>query len=221
MRVLFFILLSSVCLPFVNAQSASLPIRCWEGGTTHHLVFYITGDGGLNKFSTGLSAFISRKGYRVCALDARSYFWNGKTPQKAAADIAAVIIENLRAQGIHQFSIIGYSFGADVLPFIVNNFPAALRSEMKSVTLLSPSTSTDFQIHVLDMLGAGKKRRMAVLPAINEMLSPKTLTVFGSDEKDFPIGKLTLANNRVLLLPGGHHFEGNTQEVANLIISNF
>lgn len=204
-----------------SAQSQSLPIKCWEGSASKELVFYITGDGGLNKFSTALSTFINQQGYNICVLDARSYFWSRKTPQKAAADIASVITGKLPPGGGYRFSIAGYSFGADVLPFIVNNLPVSLKSQLKSVTLLSPSTTTDFQVHILDMLGAGKRRGMDVVAAISQMQSPKTVILFGSDEKDFPVDKLTPANDKVLLLPGGHHFEGNTREVAELIIANF
>lgn len=219
--LLFYVMTFVFALTPGSAQSQALPIKYWTGSTAKELVFYITGDGGLNKFSTALSTFINHQGYSICVLDARSYFWNSKTPQKAAADIAPVITEKLLTEGKKQFSIVGYSFGANVLPFIVNNLPASLKGQLKSVTLLSPSTTTDFQVHVLDMLGAGKKRSTDVVAGINQMQSPKTTTIFGSDEKSFPVAKLTLENNKILWLPGGHHFEGNTDEVASLIIANF
>ncbi len=206
---------------FCFAQSSGLPVKYWNSDASHVLVIYLSGDGGINKFSSELCTNFNEKGYPVYALDSRSYFWNRKSPRQAADDIATLIDGKLSVGGIQHFVIVGYSFGADVLPFIINNLPSSARSRLLSVTLLSPSPTTDFQIHILDMLGAGKKRRMDVLAAINQMQSPKTLTIFGSGEKDFPIKKLTLKNNKVELLPGGHHFEGNTTEVANMIISNF
>lgn len=202
-------------------QSDNLPLKSWSGNPEREFVFYISGDGGLNKFSTDFSAAINKKGYSVATLNARSYFWSRKTPQQAAGDIESFLMDKLKHNPGQHFVLIGYSFGADVMPFIVNNLSSQLKNKIKSVILISPSTTTDFQIHILDMIGRGGKRSMNVVAAINRMQSPRTLTIFGSDEKDFPIKSLTLQNNKVELLPGGHHFEGNTDEVAEMVTKNF
>ena len=48
--------------------------------------------------------------------------------------------------------LIGYSFGADVLPFIVNRLPDDLRKRIASVNLLGLSTEATFEIHVADWI---------------------------------------------------------------------
>lgn len=100
--------------------------------------------------------------------------------------------------------LVGYSFGADIIPFIANRLPDALRKNLLSVFLLSPSTSTDFEIHWLDMPGGSKGRGRDVVEKINKMGQQKTISIFGSEEKGFPLNEVRLNNfsNHMPLLTG-------------------
>ncbi|MBS1656425.1 MAG: virulence factor family protein, partial [Bacteroidetes bacterium] len=117
-----------------------------------------------------------------------------------------------------QFILIGYSFGADVTPFIVNKFAAGIKSKLLSVILMGPSTSTDFEIHWTDILGGNKKRDMDVVAEVNNMGSQPVTIISGSDETSFPYGAIKLKKYSHEVLPGGHHFEGNTKEVVSAIL---
>src|SRR5690348_12054349 len=59
------------------------------------LLFYITGDGGLNSFSSGLCSTLNKQGYDVIALNARKYFWSKKTTQQATADIENFLLRKI------------------------------------------------------------------------------------------------------------------------------
>jgi type IV secretory pathway VirJ component len=203
------------------AQSAALPVKEWKATKELPYIFYISGDGGLNSFSTSLCAQFANNGYGVTVLNAKSYFWNRKTPQQTAADIAIYMANQLSKQKTKQWILLGYSFGADVSPFIINNLPATLKNLLVTSILLSPSTSTDFEIHLFDMAGGSKKRRMDVLSEINKISSLRVVGIFSSSEKNFPISTLHLKNQKTEILPGGHHFEGNTAEVAQTIMKYF
>lgn len=220
MKTLFSCILLVAISGCLSAQDA-LPIKTWTGSAGKPLIFYISGDGGLNQFSTDLSVGINRKGFSTIALNARSYFWNKKPAEQASRDIAAAIEREMVAGSHKTFVVVGYSFGADVLPFVVNRFPPALRRKLQSVVLISPSVSTDLQIHLLDMLTSSSRRNMDVVSEINRMGTLKTTIFFGSDEKDFPVSKITLANHDIEILPGGHHFEGNTSDLANYVVKSF
>ena len=203
------------------AQVTTLPLQEWKAATESPLVFYITGDGGFNDFSTGLCTAINKAGYAVSSLNAKSYFWNKKTALQTATAIAAYVAKQFNGRQNQQLILVGYSFGADVIPFVVNKLPDAMRKKVGAVILLSPSGSTDLEIHFTDMFGGNKKRSMDVVAEINKMASPKTVTLFGSDETYFPVKDITLKNyiNEVLL--GGHHLDGNTAEIAKTIIRYF
>ena len=79
-------------------------------------MFYISGDGGFNKFSTSLMQNLNRQGYAVIGLNAKEYFWKKRTPKEAAGSIESVINESALKQ--KNIVLIGYSFGADVAPFM-------------------------------------------------------------------------------------------------------
>lgn len=203
------------------AQANALPLKEWSGAAETPFVLYISGDGGFNSFSTSLCTAIHNAGYLISAVNAKSYFWNKKTPRQTAMDFAAYLTRQFNARKNQQLILVGYSFGADVLPFMVNELPDGIAKKITAVILLSPSRSTDFEIHWYDMFGGNKQRGMDVVSEMNKMRVQKTVTIFGSDETDFPLKDIRLKNYVNEILPGGHHFDGNTDEVAKTIMKYF
>jgi type IV secretory pathway VirJ component len=220
MKNLFFIFFITV-LASMQAQATNLPVKEWSSTSQTPFVLYISGDGGFNSFSTELCTAINKAGYSITAISAKSYFWDKKTPEQTAADIATYLEKQFLNRKNQQLILAGYSFGADVMPFIVNKLSAALKIKLISTVLLSPSTSTDFEIHIWDMFGANKKRSMDVVTEINKMGLQKTTTIFGKDEGGFPVKEIKLKNYMNEYLPGGHHFDGNTDEVAKTMMKYF
>ena len=205
-----------------TAQKNSLPVKEWTAPPEEQpFVLYVSGDGGFNAFSSNICRLINKEGYSITAVNAKSYFWNKKTPQQAAQDVAAYAAQQLSGRKNQQWILIGYSFGADVLPFIVNMLPPTVAKTLASVILLSPSTSTDFEIHLLDMFGTGARRSMDVVAEINRMNTSKITTIFGSDDAAFPAASILLKNYRAEILSGGHRFEGNADKVVQTMIKYF
>lgn len=206
---------------FCNAKGQSdLPLVEFNNTDVNKpFVFYLSGDGGMNDFSTSVCKTISGRGYTVTALNSKSYFWSRKTPEQAAAAIGSYLSK--KATATEKIVLVGYSFGADVLPFIVNRLPEAIRKKITSTILVAPSTSTDFEIHLSDMLGGSSSRGMNVVAEMNLLKIEKTVVVLSKDEKDFPVQQIKIAGFFTHYAKGGHHFDGNTAEVANTIISYF
>ncbi len=199
----------------------TLPLKSWPGKASAPLVFYISGDGGFNKFSTDLCTEINAAGYPVTALNARSYFWNEKPPEQATADISHYLEKELALKNYQNIVFVGYSFGADVMPFIVNKLPAVLKEKLKSVVLISFSAFTDFEVHLFDFFGDNSKNSKEVLSAINLMNVPKGAIIFGADESGFDPNRVKLKNWAIITLPGGHHYDDNTSEVASVVMKHF
>lgn len=204
----------------LTAQNTALPVKEWHSNANTPFVLYISGDGGLNQFSTGVGTAIYNAGYSITAVNAKSYFWSKKTPEQTVADIAAYLTQQFTNRQNQQLVLAGYSFGADVIPFIVNGLSAELRQKLVSVILLSPSASTDFEIHMSDILGGNKKRDMDVVAEINKMQVPKAALIFGSDEDGYPTGTIKTKNISSEKLQGGHHFDGNTDEVVKAMLEH-
>ncbi|HEY0272259.1 MAG TPA: AcvB/VirJ family lysyl-phosphatidylglycerol hydrolase, partial [Chitinophaga sp.] len=133
------------------------------------IVFYLTGDGGMKKFSSNLLASFAQRNYPAIGLNSLKYFWNKRTNEEASAAVAALITHYQQAWDRQPVILVGYSFGADVMPFIYSHLPAALQANVKQLVLLSPSASTDLQVHVADMIGKPVKRSLDVPAEINKI----------------------------------------------------
>src|SRR5678809_1682996 len=74
------ILLVGFC-NILSAQKTSLPLSLYASAdTAKPLIFYISGDGGFNKFSTSFMQSLNKEGYAVIGLNAKDYFWKKKKP---------------------------------------------------------------------------------------------------------------------------------------------
>jgi type IV secretory pathway VirJ component len=202
----------------LSAQKTLLPLSLYASSdTTKALVFYISGDGGFNKFSSSFMQSLNKAGYAIIGLNAKSYFWSRKKPQEAAAAIEEAINESNREWGRKNIVLIGYSFGADVSPFMLTHFSAALSNKVNHLILLSPSTKTDFEIHVLQMFGLGKDEGQSVPGEINKISKQVTIIV-GDDENEFPFDQLTIKNKQVIKMKGGHHYDGDVDALSKQVI---
>jgi len=187
--------------------------------TSKPFVMYITGDGGWNKFSKNLATSLAGKGYPVVALNAAKYFWDKKTPAKTASDISRLMTYYQRTWKRKNVLLVGYSFGADVMPFVYNLLNKEQASQIVNISLLSPSAKTDFEIHLMVMLG-GSSGGESVTAAINKITNKPITLIFGEDEDDFPAKELTIRNYTSIKLSGGHHYDGDEVTVCNTILAN-
>lgn len=204
-----------------NAQKTALPVKEWKSAVANPLVFYISGDGGFNDFSMNLCKNMNESGYSVSALNSRSFFWSKKAPQQTANEFTNYLNTAIKNQKNQQIIFVGYSFGADVLPFIINRLPTALKSKIKSAIFLTPSGSTDFEIHLSDMMGGGKKRAMDVVAEINRMSISKAAVITDKGEKSFPAKNIILKGLVIETLRGDHHFDGDTKLLTQIIMKYF
>jgi len=204
------------------AQQSLIDMKYWNNKAVLPLVLYLSGDGGFNSFSNKLCELIAGAGYSVAAIDSKNYFWKKKTPKEIATDVSNTLKNLLSSRQNMRLFVVGYSFGADAVPFIINRLDPAIKKNVKSIVLLEPSVSTDLEIHIADILGrSNAKRSLDVVDEINRMEGVKTSIILGDDEADFPIQKITLKNFTKKYLAGGHHFSGNAVQVAKNTIALF
>jgi type IV secretory pathway VirJ component len=201
-----------------TAAAQNLPMKEWQASAhTKPLVFYISGDGGLNRFSNELCTAINKEGFDVDAMDSKSYFWSQKTPARTAEDISDFLSKKIARRPNQQIVLIGYSFGADVLPFVLNRLPKNIADKIKVSFLMASSGSTDFVIHIADLFGSGKRRGMDVLSEVNKISNQKIVILNSSDDKQLDPGKITI-KHITEVLPGGHHFDGDIDEIVKAIV---
>ncbi len=176
------------------------------------LVFYISGDGGFNSFSKSFIKQWNNAGYPVVSLNARSYFFRAKQPDVAAKAIAELLAHYLVSWKRNNIILAGYSFGADVMPFIQTRLPQNIESKIGYTILLSPSHTTDFEVHLFYGHSGS-----SVPAEINKLNSP-TLLVYGNKESDVPVAEVKNPKVTSLVFSGDHHYDDNVGGLVAQIV---
>lgn len=197
------------------------PLHVQYKHSSKPILVYLTGDGGWNSFSDGLINELGKNGYPIIALDTRKYFWTAKTPDQFARDIKTILAVYMKAWNKDTFSIIGYSFGADVGAFLPGHLPAQLSSKINSLILLSPGISTGYVVKLKNLLNFGAStanEKYKVYPELLKCAVP-VWCIFGKDEEsDFYNLLKETAQIHKLNVPGNHHYNDDVSVVAKAIL---
>lgn len=182
------------------------------------LAVIISGDGGWASIDRQMGEYLCSQGISVVGLNSLKYFWTRRTPDSAAIDLQRIINHYLAAWGDRQLILIGYSRGADVLPFMINRLPDEIKAKVRGVALLGLEDSVDFQFHLSDWLGGGSdKNALPVEPEVDKLSGMKVLCFYGEDEEHSICMQLDTTISQPILLHGGHHFGGQYKTIAQII----
>ena len=208
-------------LPTVSAPEVKdLPIiEVPTTGKSDTLAVLISGDGGWAGIDKELAAALSKQGMPVVGLDSLRYFWKKRTPESTAADIDRLLRHYLVAWKKQSVLLIGFSQGADVMPFVVNRLPAATRDRLRMVALLSLSQTAVFEFHLQNWLGHSK-HEIPVAPELLRMKGVRGVCVYGADDTDSICSMAAAKSLQTVKLSGGHHFDGNYPKLASLLLSH-
>ena len=186
------------------------------------MVFMISGDGGWTDFDQDIANEMSRKGYPTLGLDAQKYFWTKRTPEECVHDFSVAIEEYLGKWHKKSFILLGYSFGADVVPFLPAQFSPYLSQVLAGIVMMSPDRTGDFEIHVMDMLSLGSsKDKYDVVDAVKKLPKMTTVAMFGDQEPPEDIKAFRDTGVAIEVLPGSHHYNKDAAAVVNAINRHF
>jgi type IV secretory pathway VirJ component len=167
----------------------------------------VSGDGGWRDLDETIAEDLQRDGIPVVGWDSLRYFWSRKTPEQTARDLAAVIETFMARWHADKVVLVGYSFGADIMPFAYNRLPAATRSRVVFIALLGLAKAADFQIRISDWLGVPPgPDALPVVPAAVKIPAHLIECFYGESEKDTACPELARQGVEVIRAPGGHHF---------------
>ncbi|MGH8172939.1 MAG: AcvB/VirJ family lysyl-phosphatidylglycerol hydrolase [Rhodanobacteraceae bacterium] len=201
---------------------ADLPITdiAPTAADTHRIAIILTGDGGWAGLDRGVADALTAHGVRVIGFSTLKFFWHKQTPDAIAGAIARVIAHYGAADPKTRFVLIGYSFGASLVPVVANRLPDDARAHLDGGVLISPDDEAVFEIHVGDWFGSTKHDD--AIPLGPEMSASKValVCVHGAEEDDSYCLKPQPGSVRVVTLAGGHHYEGDYAALGDLIVAN-
>jgi type IV secretory pathway VirJ component len=196
-----------------------LPVQeVHASGSSDEFALLLTGDGGWAGLDQELATRLAANGVPTVGLNSLKYFWRERTPDETARDVERVMRHYLAAWNKQRVLLVGYSFGADVLPFVVNRLPADLRARVASVSLLGIDANASFEVRIADWVG-GDNAGPPTRPELARIAHVPILCIYGRGEQDsicpqLPPGLATLEQ-----IGTGHHFGGEYATLADRILA--
>jgi type IV secretory pathway VirJ component len=201
------------------------------------LAIVYSGDGGWRDLDQQLGKHLQARGIPVLGVSSLTYYWHGGSAEQSARDLDALIDVWLPRWHKQRVWLIGFSFGADVLPTIIGQLTPAHRAEVTQLVLLSPTRDLNFEI---ELEGYMRENWFSTqLKAITERINPvphfdalppllalhgrpPVACYYGTEESDDTICARTDLPAWVHIHPvhGDHHLGGDYTALAARLIAD-
>ena len=190
------------------------------------LVVIYSGDGGWRTVDQKLAKQLNLDdlltgNFSVVGIDCLNYFAVKRTPGEVAANLDAIIQDFSQRHPLERVVLVGYSFGADIVPFAYNRLPERSRSKVIMLSLLSPSGAADFQIKLRGLVSdrsAGDA--VSIMPELAQIDPRRVQCFYGKSEADRTVCRQQwFGDAEVIALRGGHHFGHRYEPLARRIRS--
>lgn len=196
-------------LPLIELPPAHVPADT--------LVVLLSGDGGWADLDREVGKALHARGVGVVGWDSLRYFWKARTPQGLANDVARVVEHYRQRWQPRQILLVGYSQGADVLPFALNRMSAAQRAQIAATVWMGLGQRAAFEFHLTAW--AGHSSGLPIAPEVAALKGLPALCLYGTNEHDSACRQQHNPAIRSLALPGGHHFGGDYAQLAQWILA--
>jgi type IV secretory pathway VirJ component len=211
--------------PSLPSTVADLPIIEVPGttgvaspATSDLFAIILSGDGGWAGLDKNVANALAQKGIPVAGFDALRYFWTARSPASTAVDVDRLVRFYAAHWGKKRALLIGYSQGADVLPFVINRLPETTQAMVAETVLMGLSENATFEFHLASWIGRDTGT-LPIRPEAVKLKAANTLCIYGDDEDDSLCPELPQENVTSQSLPGGHHFDGAYGKLADTILA--
>jgi type IV secretory pathway VirJ component len=183
------------------------------------VVLHITGDGGWGVTDRGLARELAARGIPVVGLNSLRYFWKARSPDETAGDVTSILRHFLQVWHKTQIVLVGYSFGADALPFVISRLPADLRERVALVVFLGLGATAEFEFHIGSWVGGKSGKTFPVLPEVEKLRGTPMLCFYGRNDSDTLCRDIDSTLVRGVVQDGGHRIGSHFQGIAEEILS--
>lgn len=189
------------------------------------LTILYSGDGGWADLDKQLGTVFAARGIPVLGINSFKYFWRDRSPDVAAQQLDTLITTGLAKYHRQRIWLVGFSFGADALPSLIDRLPASTRARITQLVLLSPSRDLTFEIQFEGyMMAQGRIKALVktVAEKFNQVPHYPTLPRVAALHDQFPVACYYGLDDKADSLctepglpswvqvdgkPGGHHFK--------------
>jgi type IV secretory pathway VirJ component len=205
--------------PEDDAELADLPlVEMPADARAGRFAVVYSGDGGWRDIDKQIGEFLAASGTPCVGVDSLRYFWRERTPAETAADLARIVRHYQQAWGLRDVLLVGYSFGAGILPATVNRLPDDVRAAVLQLSLLGLEPRAPFEIEVSGWLGGLPEDAPAVLPELVRLELARVQCFYGEEEEQTLCTDPALRGAERIRTRGGHHFDGDYEALARRIL---
>jgi type IV secretory pathway VirJ component len=203
-----------------SVSVSDLPLKEIAAADTsgERMAVLISGDGGWSNFDEGVSEGLAKRGIPVVGVNALGYFWKRRSPEETAKDLERIVERYGAAWHKQRVLVMGYSFGADVLPFAVSRLAEGVRQRIALVAMLAPSHHADFEFHVTYWMHVEGKTRWLVKPEVEKLAGMKVLAICEEGDEDALCSDLPAEAATMVVLKGGHHFNRDYETIVQTMM---
>jgi type IV secretory pathway VirJ component len=204
-----------------RADITGLPVVTMGAKTnSDRFAVMVTGDGGWRRIDQKITDRLRDAGIPIVGFIASDYYRTRRTPAESACALERIVRYYRIQWRREKVMLIGYSRGADLLPFMASRLPADLRGATQIIVLLGLEPLIDFKYTPAWSVGAylHKEPQYPVKPEVEKLRGQNVLCVFGAKEKDSLCHMLDRRAFKVIAEPGGHHFGGKYRDIADVIL---
>ena len=217
-KVFIFIILCSNATLFAQKVQRTKHLPTLESVSTGQSDFYVvflTGDFGFRNFEKAIVHYLNRKNVSVVVVNMKNYFWSEKSPAQLGHDLEFIINQYNRKWSKDKVIFMGYSMGAEVLPFAVNRLDDNHKRQLIDVVLIGPSQKAIFRLKPTDYLFEGKKGT-DIFAELLKMKAQKSYIICDDSQSSLCRKNLEGVSDHDFL-GGGHHFGRDYLLLSKLI----
>jgi type IV secretory pathway VirJ component len=205
----------------VYPPSSSAPARAGA------LVLVLSGEGGWRAFDQQLARWFADDGYWVGGIDCLHYFWSAQDDRAALAADARLFADALvAAAGAPQrprIVLAGYSFGADLAPWIAGAPGADPRTA--ALVMIGPDRVGSLQFRLSELLGMSSKSHVFdTSRALADAAAIPVVFIHGADDDESDAPALAAAfhgvKELVVIPKASHHFSGHESELKQALLES-
>jgi type IV secretory pathway VirJ component len=179
----------------------------------------LSGDGGWRDLDKAIGEKLQERGVPVVGWDSLRYFWRRKSADQTAADLKSVLDYYRVKWGVEKVALIGYSFGADVMPVVYNKLPQNDRDRIALLSLMGLEPKAEWEIRVVGWFGARPSDEATLLaPEFARIPGSLVQCFYGAEEQEPGCLTLTDPRTEIIQTPGAHHFGHAYDEIATAIV---
>lgn len=205
------------CTPRVDISDLPL-VELPTSKTSDRFAVMISGDGGWRRIDRKVTDELRAAGFPVVGFLAPDYFRTRRTPEESACALERVIRHYQLQWRRQKVILIGYSRGADVLPFMVSRLAEDLRPSVRLIALLGLEPMIDFKYHPFWLPRLHREPQFPVRPEVEKLRGRNVVCVYGEKERDSLCHALDPGAFKIVREPGSHHFAGQYRDVADVIL---